>query len=111
MSIEAPGEDQTTILRRKVQPKGNKKLFGTDGIRGEADKFPLDSPTVRAIGGSLARHLAERTPGHAPRLIIGRDTRESSPRIERDLIAGALASGAEVQSPAIITPPRAPFPP
>jgi len=85
------------------------KPFGTDGIRGEADKFPLDSPTVRAIGSSLARHLAERTPGRAPRVVVGRDTRESSPRIERELIAGALASGAEVESAGIITTPGVAF--
>jgi phosphoglucosamine mutase len=92
-----------------LQTQNPKRLFGTDGIRGEADKSPLDSPTVRAIGGSLARHLAERTPGRAPRLVIGRDTRESGPRIERELIAGALASGAEVESAGIITTPGVAF--
>jgi phosphoglucosamine mutase len=86
-----------------------KRLFGTDGIRGEAGEFPLDSPTVRAIGGSLTRHLAERIGSRAPRVIIGRDTRESGPRIERDLIAGARASGAEVQSAGIITTPGVAF--
>ena len=39
-----------------------KTLFGTDGIRGEAGKFPLDSPTITVIGFSLAEHLAEREP-------------------------------------------------
>jgi len=85
------------------------KLFGTDGIRGEAGKFPLDSPTICGIGGSLARHLAERTPRRAPRIIVGRDTRESGPRIERELIAGAIAFGAEVQSAGIITTPGVAF--
>ena len=70
-----------------MQTPKTRKLFGTDGIRGEADKFPLDSPTVRAIGGSLARHLAERIGGRVPHIIIGRDTRESGPRIERELNA------------------------
>jgi phosphoglucosamine mutase len=93
----------------ELQTQKPKRLFGTDGIRGEAGKFPLDSPTVRAIGGSLARHLAERTPGRAPRIIIGRDTRESGPWIERELIAGALAFGAEVQSAGIITTPGVAF--
>jgi phosphoglucosamine mutase len=92
-----------------LQTQEPKRLFGTDGIRGEADKFPLDSLTVRAIGGSLARHLADRTPGRAPRIVIGRDTRESGLRIERELIAGALASGAEVQSAGIITTPGVAF--
>jgi phosphoglucosamine mutase len=92
-----------------LQTTKPKKLFGTDGIRGEADKFPLDSPTVRAIGSSLARHLAERIGGGVPRIIIGRDTRESGPRIERELIAGALASGAKVESAGIITTPGVAF--
>ena len=92
-----------------MQTQKPKRLFGTDGIRGEADKFPLDSPTVRAIGGSLARHLAERIGRRAPRVVIGRDTRESGSRIERELIAGALASGAEVQSAGIITTPGVAF--
>ncbi|MBA3804897.1 MAG: hypothetical protein H0X14_04195, partial [Acidobacteria bacterium] len=34
------------------------RLFGTDGIRCEAGRFPLDEATVRLIGNSLARHLA-----------------------------------------------------
>jgi phosphoglucosamine mutase len=92
-----------------LQTQKPKRLFGTDGIRGEADKFPFDSPTVRAIGGSLARHLAERMPGRAPRIILGRDTRQSGPRIERELIAGAIASGAEVESAGIITTPGVAF--
>ena len=92
-----------------MQTTKPKKLFGTDGIRGEADKFPLDSPTVRAFGGSLARHLAQRISGGVPRIIIGRDTRESGPRIERELIAGALASGAKVESAGIITTPGVAF--
>jgi phosphoglucosamine mutase len=93
----------------ELQTQKTTRLFGTDGIRGEAGKFPLDAPTVRAIGGSLARHLAERIGGRPPRVIIGRDTRESGPRIERELIAGALAFGAEVQSAGIITTPGVAF--
>jgi phosphoglucosamine mutase len=94
---------------QELQTQKPKRLFGTDGIRGEAGKFPLDSPTVRAIGGSLARHLAERTPGRVPRIIVGRDTRESGPRIECELSSGALAFGAEVQSAGIITTPGVAF--
>jgi len=94
---------------QELQTQKPTRLFGTDGIRGEAGKFPLDSATVRAIGGSLARHLAERIGRRAPRVIIGRDTRESGPRIERKLIAGALAFGAEVQSAGIITTPGVAF--
>ncbi len=85
-----------------------RRLFGTDGIRGEAGKFPLDSRTVRVIGRSLALHLAERT-GRSARIVIGRDTRESGSWIERDLIDGARAAGAEVPSAEIITTPGIAF--
>jgi phosphoglucosamine mutase len=91
-----------------LKPENKSRLFGTDGIRGEAGKFPLDSGTVRVIGRSLARHLAERT-GRNPRIVTGRDTRESGSGIERDLIAGARAVGAEVHSAEIITTPGIAF--
>jgi phosphoglucosamine mutase len=84
-----------------------KTLFGTDGIRGEAGKFPLDSPTVTAIGFSLAEHLAEREPN--PQIIIGRDTRESGESIERALIEGANQAGVECLSAGVITTPGVAF--
>ena len=60
-----------------------KALFGTDGIRGEAGQFPLDSATVSAIGFSLASHLIKDA--EVPEIVIGRDTRESGESIERAL--------------------------
>ncbi|HEU4934513.1 MAG TPA: phosphoglucosamine mutase [Pyrinomonadaceae bacterium] len=87
--------------------KATKTLFGTDGIRGEAGKFPLDSPTVTAIGFSLAEHLAERDPN--PQIIIGRDTRESGESIEHALIEGANKAGVECLSAGVITTPGVAF--
>ena len=84
-----------------------KTLFGTDGIRGEAGKFPLDSPTITAIGFSLAEHLAERESN--PQIIIGRDTRESGESIERALIEGANKAGVECLSAGVITTPGVAF--
>lgn len=92
-----------------MTPKKTTKLFGTDGIRARAGEFPLDSATVRIVGASLAEHLAERTGGRAPRIIIGRDTRESGGQIEQDLMAGAGAIGAEIESAGIITTPGVAF--
>jgi phosphoglucosamine mutase len=83
-----------------------KRLFGTDGIRGPAGRFPLDAPTVRVMGRSLARHLAERAGGGpAPQIVVGRDTRESGPWIEAALVAGAREAGARVESAGIIPTP------
>ena len=81
-----------------------KKLFGTDGMRGEAGRFPLDAAAVRAAGRSLARHLAERL-GRAPRVVAGRDTRESGGWIEAAFLAGARAAGARVESAGVVTTP------
>ncbi|MDQ2746159.1 MAG: phosphoglucosamine mutase [Acidobacteriota bacterium] len=81
-----------------------KKLFGTDGIRAEAGKFPLDAATVKIIGASLARQLSERL-GREPRFILGRDTRESGAWIEEAFGAGASAIGAACESAEVITTP------
>jgi phosphoglucosamine mutase len=86
-----------------------KKLFGTDGMRGEAGKFPLDAVTVKIVGHSLAEHLAEKTNGRKPRIVIGRDTRESGEWIEKALIAGAMEAGAECESAGVITTPGVAF--
>lgn len=91
-----------------MTPEKPTRLFGTDGIRGEAGKFPLDPRTVWIIGRSLAMHLAERT-GRNPVIVTGRDTRESGSWIERELIAGARTAGANVQSAEIITTPGIAF--
>jgi phosphoglucosamine mutase len=86
------------------------RLFGTDGIRGEAGRFPLDVETVRLIGNSLARHLAARMiEGRAPHLVTGRDTRESGSWIEHAFIEGAREAGAQCQSAGIITTPGVAF--
>ncbi|HZE69460.1 MAG TPA: phosphoglucosamine mutase [Pyrinomonadaceae bacterium] len=81
-----------------------KNLFGTDGMRGAAGEFPLDAPTVRIVGSSLARHLQTALSRPAV-IVLGRDTRESGPWLERALIEGAAASGAECHSAGVITTP------
>lgn len=81
-----------------------KPLFGTDGIRGDADEFPLDDRSVFALGASLARQLGKRL-GRSPRIVTGRDTRESGPRIEATFHAGAPSAGAECLSAEVITTP------
>ena len=81
------------------------RLFGTDGVRGKAGASPLDSATIRRLGAALVRVL------DAPpvRLVLGRDTRESSPWIERELAYGARTAGAEVTSAGILPTPAVAF--
>jgi phosphoglucosamine mutase len=83
--------------------RSERKLFGTDGIRGVAGAFPLDPETTFAIGRALARHLA-RTAGRR-RVVIGQDTRESSMSIADSVAAGLAAEGVEVESAGLITTP------
>jgi phosphoglucosamine mutase len=85
-----------------------KKLFGTDGMRGEAGRFPLDPRTMRTTGNSLARRLAASN-NRPPRLVIGRDTRESGAWIEEAFVEGARAAGATCESAGIITTPGVAF--
>jgi phosphoglucosamine mutase len=80
-----------------------KALFGTDGIRGEAGRFPLDAATVKTIGFSLASHLAETI--KEPVVIIGRDTRESGEWLEQALIEGAAHAGVKCLPAGVITTP------
>lgn len=78
-------------------------------MRGEAGKFPLDAATIKTVGHSLAKHLAEKTNGRKPRIVVGRDTRESGEWIEKALVAGAVEAGAECESAGVITTPGVAF--
>ena len=84
-----------------------KALFGTDGIRGEAGRFPLDAATVNTIGFSLGSHLAETMA--EPVIVIGRDTRESGEWLEQALTEGATRAGARCLSAGVITTPGVAF--
>jgi phosphoglucosamine mutase len=77
------------------------RYFGTDGIRGRAGVAPLDPPTVQRIGRALVRALGMSR----PRVLIGRDTRESSPSLEAHIAAGLSLEGAEVISTGVIPTP------
>ena len=81
-----------------------KKLFGTDGMRGEAGTFPLDAATIETVGASLARRLRARL-GRAPLVVVGRDTRESGSWLEHALVQGLARAGAGSKSAGVITTP------
>ncbi|HLX76668.1 MAG TPA: hypothetical protein VKR26_18105, partial [Terriglobales bacterium] len=84
-----------------------RQLFGTDGIRGVAGQYPLDEPTVFAIGRALGHRL--RSAAQHQRVVIGQDTRESSQWIANTLAAGLLNAGIEVKSAGVITTPGVAF--
>jgi phosphoglucosamine mutase len=73
-------------------------LFGTDGIRGKARQYPLDAPTMFALGQALAHRRKGR-------VLMGMDTRESGPEIARALSAGIRARGGTATYIGIIPTP------
>lgn len=77
------------------------RLFGTDGIRGHAGTPPLDPVTVARVGAALVRARG----GAPPRVLIGRDSRESGPWIENALARGLASAGASVTSVGVMPTP------
>jgi phosphoglucosamine mutase len=90
-------------LSATSQQNLQRQLFGTDGIRGVAGEYPLDQPTVYAIGRALGQRLAERDA--RARVVIGQDTRESSAWISQVLCSGLEVSRVKVTSAGVITTP------
>ena len=84
-----------------------RKLFGTDGIRAIAGHPPLDPTTIYSVGLALAHWL--RKSAASPRVLLGRDTRESGPWITATLAAGLREAGAAVESAGIVTTPAVAF--
>ena len=84
-----------------------RRLFGTDGIRAVAGQPPLDPKTVYAVGLALAHSLKKSVA--RPKVLLGRDTRESSPWIAATLAAGLREAGAGAESAGIITTPAVAF--
>jgi phosphoglucosamine mutase len=84
-----------------------RKLFGTDGIRAVAGEAPLDPTTVFAAGLALGHSL--RKTNAKPRVLLGRDTRESGPWIAATLAAGLRQANARVESAGIVTTPAVAF--
>ncbi len=72
----------------------SKKLFGTDGIRGRANKFPLTVDMISRIGMAIGAIL--KRDGHRNNIVIGKDTRLSGYMIEDALAAGLNAVGIDV---------------
>ena len=67
------------------------KLFGTDGVRGEANRYPMNAEIAFAIGQAVVYTLKKE---HArPRIVIGKDTRISGYMLEGSLESGITSMG------------------
>ncbi len=72
------------------------KLFGTDGIRGVANIFPMTPEMVLNVGKATAHVFKEKCGKKKPNFVIGKDTRLSGYMIENALTSGILSVGADV---------------
>jgi phosphoglucosamine mutase len=72
-----------------------KSLFGTDGVRGIANREPMMVETAVNLGRAVAHVLKERKGGKRPRVLIGKDTRLSGYMIENALVAGLCSMGGD----------------
>ncbi len=72
-----------------------RKLFGTDGIRGLANRGDMTPEVAFRIGAAIA-YQAGRRVKHVPRIVIGKDTRLSGYLFETALASGICALGGEV---------------
>jgi len=71
-----------------------KKLFGTDGVRGVANQYPLTSEMALSIGRATAYIF--KNGKHRHRILIGKDTRLSGYMIEQALASGICSMGVDV---------------
>src|SRR6056297_2720478 len=73
----------------------SRKLFGTDGVRGTANTYPMTADMALRLGAAAGRHF--RTDGqNRHRVVIGKDTRLSGYMLENALTAGLTSTGMNV---------------
>ncbi len=80
------------------------RLFGTDGIRSEANRWPLTANFVLKVGQATAQ-VTRRDGDVRPRVVIGRDPRLSGYMLEGALAAGLMSQGVDVMLAGVITTP------
>ncbi|MFT5698169.1 MAG: phosphoglucosamine mutase [Desulforhopalus sp.] len=71
-----------------------RKLFGTDGIRGVANIYPMTTEIAMQVGRAIAFIVKDKAKGH--RIVIGKDTRQSCYMLENALAAGICSMGVDV---------------
>ena len=71
-----------------------KKFFGTDGVRGEANKFPMTPEIVLKLGMSIGSYYFKNNTRNT--VLIGKDTRLSGYMFENALTAGLTSMGMNV---------------
>lgn len=72
----------------------SRNYFGTDGIRGKANKFPMTAEVAMKVG--MAAGMSFKSGSHRHRVVLGKDTRLSGYMIENAMVAGFCAAGMDV---------------
>jgi phosphoglucosamine mutase len=72
----------------------SRRYFGTDGIRGQANRFPMTSETALKVG--MAAGTVFQNGAHRHRVVIGKDTRLSGYMLEAALMSGFTSVGMDV---------------
>lgn len=84
-------------------------LFGTDGIRGKANSWPLTPEFVVRLGQAVASSLFVFKPSIRPRVAVAWDTRLSGDLLVSSLAAGLMSSGVDVVKLGVLPTPAAAF--
>ena len=75
-----------------------KKLFGTDGVRGKANQFPILPEIILKVGQALGFILTQKSTKNKKQMVlIGKDTRLSGYMLEQALASGLNSMGVWVQ--------------
>ena len=82
-----------------------RQLFGTDGIRARFGEEPLTRETVRRLGLALGRKLRGTADGEPPLVLLGGDTRASTPLLVEWMTAGLQAAGARTVDLGVLPTP------
>ncbi|MCV2879546.1 phosphoglucosamine mutase [Sedimentimonas flavescens] len=73
----------------------SRKLFGTDGVRGEANSWPMTAEMALRLGAAAGRYFRQDS-SDRHRVVIGKDTRLSGYMLENALTAGLTSTGMNV---------------
>lgn len=79
----------------------SRKLFGTDGIRGKANVYPMTGEIAMALGRAVTSYFQKSSGRKQPVIVIGKDTRRSCYMIEQAFCSGVCSQGGK----AILTGP------
>jgi phosphoglucosamine mutase len=87
----------------------SRHYFGTDGVRGEYGGPVINVAFARRLGAAVGRWMKDGglkiSVGGLPRVLIGRDTRDSGPALEAAFAAGLAGQGLQPLSLGIVPTP------